>query len=48
MPVLTYRDDILIPVAQPLLAQSERIYQDDNACPHRAKVDADYKQKQGI
>ena len=47
---LRYRDEILDPVAIPYLRNlgPNAILQDDNACPHRARIIRVYHQKLGL
>ena len=48
MTALKYRDAVLIPTVQPLVAQTGLTFQDVNARPHGARIVTDYIQQQGL
>ena len=48
MTALKYRDAVLIPTVQLLVAQTGLTFQDDNARSHRARIVTDYIQQQGL
>ena len=48
MMALKYRDAVLIPTVQPLVAQTGLTFQDDNALPHWARIVTDYFQQQRL
>ena len=48
MAALKYRDAVLIPTVQPLVAQTGLTFQNDNACPDQVRIVTDYVQQQGL
>ena len=48
MTALIYRDAVLIPTVQLLVAQTGLTFQNNNARPHRARIVTDYVQQQGL